>query len=131
MQRWRSGPTHGIANPKPRQFESDPLLQQERPYVGICSNIFCLVLYRCVLHLLPKSSCYGSCLGRKCLGCCGIHHCQRGNYKLHCGSLVLDPGRAGCILWHLGRHEIQKKQRIMEDDAAGMVLRLALKTRFS
>ena len=35
MQRWRSGPTHGIANPKNRQFESDPLLQQERPYVWI------------------------------------------------------------------------------------------------
>ncbi len=30
MQRWRSGPTHGIANPKNRQFESDPLLQQEK-----------------------------------------------------------------------------------------------------
>ena len=28
MQRWRSGPTHGIANPKNRQFESDPLLQK-------------------------------------------------------------------------------------------------------
>ena len=27
MQRWRRGPTHGIANPKNRQFESDPLLQ--------------------------------------------------------------------------------------------------------
>jgi hypothetical protein len=28
MQRWRSGPTHGIANPKNRQFKSDPLLQK-------------------------------------------------------------------------------------------------------
>ncbi len=28
MQRWRRGPTHGIANPKNRQFESDPLLQK-------------------------------------------------------------------------------------------------------
>jgi hypothetical protein len=27
MQRWRSGPTHGIANPKNREFESHPLLQ--------------------------------------------------------------------------------------------------------
>ena len=30
MQRWRSGPTHGIANPKNRQFESDPLFQKHR-----------------------------------------------------------------------------------------------------
>jgi hypothetical protein len=29
MQRWRRGPTHGIANPKNREFESHPLLQQE------------------------------------------------------------------------------------------------------
>ena len=36
MQRWRRGPTHGIANPKNRQFESDPLLQlQEDDAAGL------------------------------------------------------------------------------------------------
>jgi len=34
MQRWRRGPTHGIANPKNRQFKSDPLLQLQEDDAG-------------------------------------------------------------------------------------------------
>ena len=34
MQRWRSGPTHGIANPKNREFESHPLLQIQEDDAG-------------------------------------------------------------------------------------------------
>ena len=29
MQRWQSGPMHGIANPKNREFKSHPLLQYQ------------------------------------------------------------------------------------------------------
>ena len=40
MQRWQSGPMHGIANPKSRWFESSPLLQiQEDDAVALVPRL--------------------------------------------------------------------------------------------
>ena len=49
MQRWQSGPMHGIANPENRVFKSRPLLQ-------VCSSIAQLVECRTVNPLVPGSS---------------------------------------------------------------------------
>ena len=100
------------------------------PYDWLFYNIFCSVFYRHHLHLLFEISAKQQHMEGKFLGHCGYSNSQHCCDQLHRESLDVDTIIAGCICWHMVRNEVQNK-RIMEDDAAGLVLRLALKTRFS